>query len=221
MHLTQDFIPAGRRNRPGRVNPIRLITIHNTGNTNKGANARAHANYLKGDTAAGIPVSWHYTVDERDIFQHLPDNEDAFHAGDGAGNGNRQSIGIEICMNSDGDLRGATDKAAELAAHLCTEYSIPVTNIVQHNRWNSNKSCPQMLRSNRPYNWDAFINKIRSFLTATPVPAPAQPELLPLDAIAREVIRGLWGNGQERVARLTAAGYDARAVQARVNQLLR
>lgn len=41
-----------------------------------------------------------------------------------------------------------------------------------------------------------------------------------LDEIAREVIRGGWGNGAERVKRLTAAGYDADAVQARVNQLM-
>lgn len=42
----------------------------------------------------------------------------------------------------------------------------------------------------------------------------------PIDAVAREVIRGDWGNGQDRRDRLRAAGYDAAAVQARVNQLL-
>lgn len=45
--------------------------------------------------------------------------------------------------------------------------------------------------------------------------------LLPLDAIAHEVIQGKWGNGSDRVSRLTAAGYNAAAVQQRVNQLLR
>lgn len=38
--------------------------------------------------------------------------------------------------------------------------------------------------------------------------------------IAREVISGKWGNGSERVNRLTAAGYDAAAVQAKVNEIL-
>ncbi|MCL2605487.1 MAG: metallophosphoesterase [Defluviitaleaceae bacterium] len=47
------------------------------------------------------------------------------------------------------------------------------------------------------------------------------PALLPLDEIARQVINGFWGNGAERVRRLTDAGYDARAVQNRVNQILR
>lgn len=42
-----------------------------------------------------------------------------------------------------------------------------------------------------------------------------------LDDIARKVIRGEFGNGQDRINRLTAAGYDAAAVQKRVNQLLK
>lgn len=42
-----------------------------------------------------------------------------------------------------------------------------------------------------------------------------------IDAIAKEVIKGLWGNGTERKQRLTAAGYDYRAVQTRVNELLK
>lgn len=38
--------------------------------------------------------------------------------------------------------------------------------------------------------------------------------------IAREVLRGLWGNGAEREKRLIAAGYDYAAVQQQVNALL-
>lgn len=41
-----------------------------------------------------------------------------------------------------------------------------------------------------------------------------------IDEIAREVIQGLWGNGQDRKDRLTKAGYDYSAVQKRVNELL-
>jgi hypothetical protein len=49
-----------------------------------------------------------------------------------------------------------------------------------------------------------------------PAPAPAKS----VDELAQEVIRGDWGNGQERKDRLTAAGYDYNAVQARVNEIL-
>ena len=41
-----------------------------------------------------------------------------------------------------------------------------------------------------------------------------------VDQLAREVIQGLWGNGSDRKNRLTAAGYDYNAVQARVNQMM-
>lgn len=38
--------------------------------------------------------------------------------------------------------------------------------------------------------------------------------------IARAVIRGDWGNGQERVDKLTAAGYDYSTIQGIVNRML-
>ena len=45
-----------------------------------------------------------------------------------------------------------------------------------------------------------------------------EPETV--DALAYEVIRGDWGNGEERKERLEAAGYDYDRVQQRVNELL-
>lgn len=41
-----------------------------------------------------------------------------------------------------------------------------------------------------------------------------------IDKIAREVIRGEWGNGEERKERLKKAGYSYEEVQNRVNELL-
>lgn len=42
-----------------------------------------------------------------------------------------------------------------------------------------------------------------------------------VDEIAREVIAGKWGSGEERKRRLTEAGYNYSEVQARVNQILK
>ena len=39
--------------------------------------------------------------------------------------------------------------------------------------------------------------------------------------LAKEVIAGKWGNGSERKTRLTQAGYDYAAVQAKVNELMK
>lgn len=41
-----------------------------------------------------------------------------------------------------------------------------------------------------------------------------------IEEIAKEVIAGKWGNGQDRKDRLTKAGYDYNKVQAKVNELL-
>ena len=52
-------------------------------------------------------------------------------------------------------------------------------------------------------------------------PADAPGTKKSVDAIAREVIRGDWGNGDERKQKFTAAGYGYSAVQKKVNELLR
>ena len=41
-----------------------------------------------------------------------------------------------------------------------------------------------------------------------------------IEKLAKEVIQGKWGNGQERVDKLTAAGYDYKEVQDKVNELM-
>ena len=41
------------------------------------------------------------------------------------------------------------------------------------------------------------------------------------EELAKEVIKGLWGNGQERKDKLKAAGYDYSAVQKLVNKILK
>ena len=52
------------------------------------------------------------------------------------------------------------------------------------------------------------------------IPGTAAVPAKSIEDLAREVIRGEWGNGAEREKRLTAAGYDYDAVQTRVNTLL-
>lgn len=47
-----------------------------------------------------------------------------------------------------------------------------------------------------------------------------KPVLKSVDVVAQEVIDGKWGNGEERKAKLTAAGYNYSKVQARVNELM-
>lgn len=155
--IQRDYIAKGRKNRPGGVNSRRYITIHETGNKAATADAAAHGTYLKSDSAEAGRVSWHYTVDDHAIVQHLPDGETAYHAGDGAdGPGNTTSIGIEICVNAGGDFEASKRNAAALVRLLMSEYGIPLYYVVQHNRWNG-KDCPRTIRGTKG-GWEAFLS---------------------------------------------------------------
>lgn len=46
-------------------------------------------------------------------------------------------------------------------------------------------------------------------------------KLKSVNAVAKEVIRGEWGNGQDRIIALLAAGYNAEEIQSAVNKLLK
>lgn len=57
-----------------------------------------------------------------------------------------------------------------------------------------------------------LINEIKESNTGT--------DRKTVEELAREVIAGKWGNGEERKIKLTNAGYDYSAVQAKVNEIL-
>ena len=57
--------------------------------------------------------------------------------------------------------------------------------------------------------------------SSTSAKKPAKTAKKSLDAVAKEVIEGKWGNDPTRSRKLKAAGYDPAAVQRRVNALLK
>lgn len=74
-------------------------------------------------------------------------------------------------------------------------------------------------------NAEAMMKKVKSagfdaFITTASGSAVSSSNAKSIDTLAKEVIRGDWGNGAERKQRLIAAGYDYAAVQKRVNELL-
>ncbi|WP_100012361.1 peptidoglycan-binding protein [Lentibacillus sediminis] len=163
--IRQDFIPITRANRVGLMMEKGFpthITIHETANTDFGADAAMHAQYVKTTDRA---VSWHYTVDDGQIiYQHLPIYEVGYHAGDYEGNYN--SIGIELCVNRDGNFAQTRRNAAALVRQLMADYSIPLSNVVTHNYW-SGKNCPANLLSV----FDDFKTQVEnSFYEQTPEP---------------------------------------------------
>lgn len=71
--------------------------------------------------------------------------------------------------------------------------------------------------TNAGYNAQEVQDKVNSILNGE---TPSNSASSDLDSVAQEVLQGMWGNGQERFDNLTSAGYDAQAVQDRVNALL-
>ena len=134
------------------------VVIHDTANTNAGSGALAHANYLYGNAMAGVELwaSWHFTIDDKALYQHIPTNERAYHAGDGSylpgqhplylGGGNRNGIGIETGVNADADVYRTWQRTAKFGTDLLIQYNLPLTNMRYHVDF-SGKNCPQTMRT--------------------------------------------------------------------------
>jgi N-acetylmuramoyl-L-alanine amidase len=156
------------RTRPGiAMNPT-YITIHETDNTDKGANALAHAKLNYNGGMKEYQASWHFSVDDKSIYQSIPTNEVAWHAGNTTGNYN--SIGIEMCVNVDGDYEKTLQNTIWLVAHLMKKHNIPLSKVVQHNHW-TGKHCPRKLRDSGRWSW--FKQQIEKQLSGSD--KPAQP----------------------------------------------
>jgi N-acetylmuramoyl-L-alanine amidase len=155
-----------------------FITIHSTDNRSRSADALNHALAMnKGFRArhnrTGF-LTWHFTVDDHSIYQTLPTNETGEHA-DYEGEGNRSSIGIEMCVNRGNDLGSTVDRTAQLTARLMREYDIPLDHVVPHMHWRmirysdhrdlGFKKCPRILLDGGRLGpkWSAFIAKVSSY----------------------------------------------------------
>ena len=73
--------------------------------------------------------------------------------------------------------------------------------------------------TNAGYNAQAVQDRVNSILNGE-TPSNSASANSDLDSVAQEVLQGLWGNGQDRYDSLTSAGYDAQAVQDKVNSIL-
>lgn len=143
----------------GRSVSPKYIVIHETDNTGKGANAMAHYNYWNSNSNA--QSSTHFVVDDKQIVQMLNLNERAWHVGDNKGHSNitnSNSIGIEICVNSDGNYSKAYNNCVELVKYLMKTTGLGVNSVKRHYDA-SGKHCPRRILDNGL--WNDFINKVK------------------------------------------------------------
>lgn len=167
LNLKIAHIDQGRPNRPGTLLWPKFITVHNTDNTRAGAGAANHDRFVRNTghyvhNGRKVWISWHYTVDDREIYRHLPLNEIGWHAG--TRDGNMRSIGVEVCMNSDGDQAGAFARATKLLACLTFDMGMEPTEALRtHWHW-TGKTCPRLLLdAGRPGpRWQAFVDGVQA-----------------------------------------------------------
>ena len=168
---TSKIVPVSSGIRPGepmdphpegvtQYNPYNVywVVVHDTANTGTGAGALSHANYLWNAAQAGTELwaSWHFSIDDKALYQSLPETERGYHAGDGStlplqgttylGGGNRNGIGIEMGVNDDADVYRTWQRTSKLVAYLLTKYDLPREHMKYHNDF-SGKDCPRTLRN--------------------------------------------------------------------------
>jgi len=156
----------------------KAVIIHWTANTGRGANAMANRNYFNTKPAIydakgnKTYASAHYVVDDKTIVQCIPDNELAYHVGATSYQPNMRSllnipasdspnyytIGIEMCINSDGDFEKTKQNTIELTRYLLEKYGLTINNVFRHYDI-TGKNCPAMMVSNAA-DWQQFLNDV-------------------------------------------------------------
>lgn len=86
---------------------------------------------------------------------------------------------------------------------------------VINGKWGNGDTRKQKLKA-AGYDYNTIQKLVNQKLNGN-APKPSKT----IDQLANEVIAGKWGNGQDRINRLKAAGYNPSAVQTRVNQKLK
>jgi len=133
-----------------------FIVVHNTAND---ASARNEIAYM---IRNNDKVSFHYAIDDKEIVQGIPEDRNAWHAGDGNGPGNRKGIGIEICYSKSGGQRfiEAEKLAAKFIAYKLKEKGWGIDKVKKHQDF-SGKYCPHRTLD---MGWQRFLDMVKSEL---------------------------------------------------------
>lgn len=189
------------------------IAVHNTGNPSKGAGAEMHNRYIHNQASYSPKdtnhASWHFSVDDKLIYQHIPLDESAWHTGDGSSvtSGNRTAIGIEICMNPDMDYAQAEENAIALIVYLMKKLNIKIQKVKPHQAF-SGKYCPAVILK-RDGGFTKFSNRIESAYSGKKVTSGSKPTVVQTDSTPSLVKRGQRGSYVTNLQKdLKALGYS-------------
>lgn len=181
--IKQQFIT---KNRPfKKLKSLKGIIIHWTANLNKGANASANARYFDSDqfftdkngNKKKTYASAHFMVDDHQIIQCLPDDEVGYHVGAkvykelvylklGVPRGdtpNNYTLGIEMCVNADGDFNITRQQTIELTGHLLKKFGMTIHQVYRHFDI-TGKDCPKMMLEESI--WQQFLHEVEQGMQA-------------------------------------------------------
>lgn len=151
-------------------NNPKYIIIHETDNTSRGAGAETHC---KAQANGNIgKASVHYYVDDTGVYQAVEHKHATWNCGDGNnryGINNKNTISIEICVNSDSDYNKAVDNTVELVRYLKNGY-YSNCQVVRHYDA-SRKNCPRKILSNGY--WNTFLERVNSKDSSSQTQTPA------------------------------------------------
>jgi N-acetylmuramoyl-L-alanine amidase CwlA len=182
--------------RPGiKNNGVRSVVWHYT--ASPGASAQNIRDYFDGTCVRTKRyASAHDTIDNIGVIHMIPHDEEAYHAHDHnrclvpklAPNANLTSIGVEICINRNGNLEKATyDNAVKYGAKLCQQYALdPLKDFYRHFDI-TRKNCPAFWVSN-PAGFEQFKHDVKNKLNGDELTMSQYQELKnQIDALNKKI----------------------------------
>lgn len=147
MKVSREYVSD---NNTYESNSPMYIVVHNTDNFAAGADARAHA---RAQCNGNLSTSVHYYTDDRDtVYRAAGHGRGCWHVGVNYGGrlfgtvNNRNSIGVEMCVQAGYDFQKAFANTVEFIRQLMAETGIPLERVVQHYDVCA-KNCPSQIRA--------------------------------------------------------------------------
>ena len=222
----------------GKLVSIDFVVIHNDAGR---MNPKQYVDWLRErDKSLGIA---HYYCNRKTIVQVLNTSDIGYHTGDWWSN--CHSIGYEVCESlkvSDEDFLANEDVALAQATEDLLLYGLPInTDTVRLHHEFVPTTCPHRsmelhggtTESVKAYfvqrmqyfstlgdNVGVILLRLGNYGNKFKLETVIRNRSDSSRSIAQKVMEGEFGNGEERVRRLTEAGYDATEVQEEVNRMM-
>ena len=222
----------------GKLVSIDFVVIHNDAGR---MNPKEYIDWLRErDKSLGIA---HYYCNRKMIAQVLNTSDIGYHTGDWWSN--CRSIGYEVCESlkvSDEDFLANEDVALAQATEDLLFYGLPInSDTVRLHHEFVPTTCPHRsmelhggtTESVKAYfvqrmqyfstlgdNVGVILLRLGNYGNKFKLETVIRNRSDSYRTIAQKVIEGEFGNGEERVKRLTEAGYDATEVQEEVNRMM-